>query len=207
MNRNILEENIYYYENVIEDTKSLIKKIEDLDEHLTEKSGLSKWADWTAYQSDYAFGKQKMIREELFDLTNTIDIESEKVYKVLYDAIYSVSKDYESMHPGLDIGMLCPMSISKYFVGSMMGPHVDCHDDDKGKTISVVLYLNDDYTGGELNFQNQNIKIKPSAGSIAVFPSRSPYFHESLPVLSGEKYMTPGFWENRVHYQNLVANQ
>lgn len=206
MKRNILEENIYYYENVIEDTDSLIKKIEELDEFVTEKSGISKWADWNAYQSDYAFGKQKMIRTELFDLKNDVDKESEKIYKTLYNAIYLVSKDYESMHLGLDIGILCPMSISKYFVGSMMGPHVDCHDDDKGKTISVVLYLNDDYTGGELNFKDQSIKIKPTAGSIAVFPSRSPYFHESLPILTGEKYMTPGFWENRVNYQTIVAN-
>ena len=68
------------------------------------------------------------------------------------------------------------------------------------------MYLNDDYTGGELNFKDQGIKIKPSAGSIAVFPSRSPYFHESLPVLSGEKYMTPGFWENRDIYQTILAD-
>ena len=206
MKRNILEKNIYYYENAVKDPDIIIQNIEKLDEFLTEKTGISKWTDWTAYQSDYSFGKQKMIRTEFFNLNNDIDKECEKIYQTLYDAIESVSKDYESMHPGLDIGMLCPMSISKYFVGSMMGPHVDCHDDDKGKTISVVLYLNDDYTGGELNFKDQGIKIKPSAGSIAVFPSRSPYFHESLPVLSGEKYMTPGFWENRDIYQTILAD-
>ncbi len=203
MKRNILEENIFYYEDVIEDTDSLIKKIEELDHLLTDKTGISKWSDWTAYQSDYSFGKQKMIREEFFDYSNEVDVECQKIYKTLYDAIYLASKDYEEMHPGLDIGELCPMSISKYFVGSSMGPHVDCHDDDPGKTVSVVLYLNDNYTGGELNFKDQNILIKPSAGSIAVFPSRKPYFHESKEVLSGEKYMTPGFWENRVYYQSL----
>jgi len=75
-----------------------------------------------------------------------------------------------------------------------MGPHVDSYEDDTKQVLSIVLYLNDDYTGGELYFKNQDIKIKPEAGSLIAFPSTDPYFHESLTVTSGIKYISPGFW-------------
>lgn len=201
MKKTILEKNIFYYENVIENPDILLNKIEETDHLLTEQTGISKWMDWTAYQSDYAFGKQKMIREHFFNINHEAYNECRNIERQLKEGILAVSKDYESMHPGLDIGMLCPMSISKYFVGSQMGKHTDTHDDDQGKTISVVLYLNQDYTGGEIEFEDQKIIVKPTAGSIVVFPSRKPYFHASKPVLSGQKYIVPGFWENRVNLQ------
>jgi len=75
-----------------------------------------------------------------------------------------------------------------------MGPHVDDYGNGDDPNISVVLYLNDDYVGGELFFREQGVKIKPEAGSIVIFPSVEPYYHESLPVESGIKYMAPGFW-------------
>ncbi|NBP55847.1 hypothetical protein EBU71_04800, partial [bacterium] len=79
--------------------------------------------------------------------------------------------------------------------GKSMGPHVDNYNDDPRKTISVVLYLNDSYVGGELNFPEQDIMIKPEAGSLIIFPSTKPYYHESKTIENGVKYMTPGFWE------------
>jgi predicted 2-oxoglutarate/Fe(II)-dependent dioxygenase YbiX len=204
--KNILEKNIYYYENVIEDPDRLIKDIERIDGALTEETGISKWSDWSAYQSDYLFGKQKMIREDFFNKDHEAYIECRDIQKKLIDAIFYSSKDYESSHPGLNIGMLCPISISKYSVGGEMGKHTDTYDDDKSRTISVVLYLNDDYTGGEIEFEDQGIFIKPTAGSIIVFPSSKPYFHASKPVLSGEKYIVPGFWDNRLKPREESSN-
>lgn len=206
MKRNILEKHVYYYENVIKNPKELLEKIEATDHLLGEDTGISKWADWTAYQSTYSFGKQKMIREHLFNKAHPAYNECREIEKEITDSIIAVSKDYESMHPGLDIGMLCPLSISKYFVGSMMGKHTDTHDDDEGKTVSVVLYLNDDYTGGEIELPDHDIVVKPTPGSIVVFPSRKPYFHQSNTIISGEKYIVPGFWENRVKFQTGWTN-
>jgi predicted 2-oxoglutarate/Fe(II)-dependent dioxygenase YbiX len=204
--KNILEKNVHYYQNVIQDPEKLINDIEKIDHLLTEETGISKWSDWTAYQSTYAFGKQKMIREHFFNKDHEAYSQCRDIEKQITNAILYASKDYESLHVGLDIGILCPMSISKYFVGSQMGKHTDTHDNDEGKTISVVLYLNDDYTGGEIEFEDQGILVKPTAGSIMVFPSRKPYFHASKPVLSGEKYIVPGFWENRVKFQTGWQN-
>jgi len=54
--------------------------------------------------------------------------------------------------------------------------------------ISCILYLNDDYVGGEIEFPHFNVKIKPQAGMFLMFPSNFAYAHTAKPVLQGTKY-------------------
>jgi predicted 2-oxoglutarate/Fe(II)-dependent dioxygenase YbiX len=56
------------------------------------------------------------------------------------------------------------------------------------RAISAVVYLNDDYEGGELEFPHFNVKIKPEAGMLILFPSNYAYAHVAHPVTSGTKY-------------------
>jgi hypothetical protein len=62
---------------------------------------------------------------------------------------------------------------------------VRAHDRD----FSVLLYLNDEYEGGELEFTAFNYKIKPKAGMLIGFPSDHRYLHAALPTLSGTRYV------------------
>jgi hypothetical protein len=55
-------------------------------------------------------------------------------------------------------------------------------------TVSIVVYLNDDYDGGELWFPRFDLSFKPKAGDIAVFPSTYIYEHASQDMISGTKY-------------------
>ena len=48
---------------------------------------------------------------------------------------------------------------------------------------SFSLYLNDDFEGGELEFGNVPIKIKPKAGMLAVIPGGDKYKHRVNKVL------------------------
>jgi predicted 2-oxoglutarate/Fe(II)-dependent dioxygenase YbiX len=57
-----------------------------------------------------------------------------------------------------------------------------------GRSISAICYLNDDYEGGEIEFTNFGIKIKPEAGTLILFPSSYPYAHIAHPVTKGTKY-------------------
>lgn len=71
------------------------------------------------------------------------------------------------------------------------GQHYGAHHDGltgTGRCISPILYLNDNYEGGDIEFVNYNIKIKPEAGMFLVFPSSFPYRHIAHPVSSGTKY-------------------
>ena len=63
------------------------------------------------------------------------------------------------------------------------------------RNISSVLYLNDTYTGGEIEFPNLSIKMKPKPGTLIAFPSKGKLFeHQVAKVITGRKWMTPSFW-------------
>lgn len=49
--------------------------------------------------------------------------------------------------------------------------------------VSFSLYLNDDFEGGELEFGNLPIKVKPKAGMLAVIPGGEKYKHRVNKVL------------------------
>jgi predicted 2-oxoglutarate/Fe(II)-dependent dioxygenase YbiX len=184
-------EKISYYKNVIDNPDSLIKLIEDSDLNFTKETSIPKWEDWSASGDiPYTFGYQKRFTKEI---TKEDSKESQEINDILKNAIINSSNDYAKYY-NIEIGSLMPLSISKYSTGKSMGPHVDDYEDGDNPNISVVLYLNDNYEGGEINFPEQQITIKPEAGSIVIFPSVKPYYHQSLPVLSGIKYMSPGFW-------------
>ena len=65
--------------------------------------------------------------------------------------------------------------------------------------ISFSLYLNDDFEGGELEFGNLPIKIKPKAGMLAAIPGGDKYKHRVTKVLGpnsrhtlyGNSYVDP----------------
>ena len=62
------------------------------------------------------------------------------------------------------------------------GPAYNC-------TVSAVIYINDDYEGGEIKFPRlDNFVHTPKVGDIAIFPSNYIYEHASLPMKSGTKY-------------------
>jgi hypothetical protein len=68
--------------------------------------------------------------------------------------------------------------------------------------ITCLIYLNDDYEGGDLMFrvydetkdQYDAFSYKPKAGDIIIFPSAEPYFHGVSLVTSGRKMFTRSFW-------------
>jgi len=53
---------------------------------------------------------------------------------------------------------------------------------------SLLLYLDDDYEGGELIFPNFAFRLRPRAGMLAAFPSDCRYLHGAMPVLSGVRH-------------------
>jgi predicted 2-oxoglutarate/Fe(II)-dependent dioxygenase YbiX len=57
------------------------------------------------------------------------------------------------------------------------------------RDISVLLYLNDAFTGGSLYFPNQNYTLKPKPGLLVAFPSHHGFVHEAQPTESGLRYV------------------
>jgi predicted 2-oxoglutarate/Fe(II)-dependent dioxygenase YbiX len=86
------------------------------------------------------------------------------------------------------------INLSKYIEGKAMGSHIDSTPDQQEKAaMTAILYLNDDYEGGELFFREQKIKLKPKAGTVVIFPSYIPFYHQSFTITKGVKYIVAVF--------------
>lgn len=189
-NLSIFAEKIFYYENVIPDTTNLIYLIESTNSGLSENSLISKWETWSASDGDDVFGMKKRTNKNEFN-------NADQAVKDIYTLIDSKLDEYGSLYANslsIPLGQKMPISISKYFLNAYMGPHTDSSLNPTTEHVSAVLYLNDNYSGGEINFPGQGVKIKPKAGSLVIFPSIPPFYHESLKILNGIKYMSPAFW-------------
>lgn len=78
-------------------------------------------------------------------------------------------------------------ALLKYKDSEQYRSHYD-GDTSIARVISAVCYLNNDYDGGEIEFVNFGIKIKPEPGMLILFPSNFAYRHIAYPVTNGTKY-------------------
>jgi len=77
----------------------------------------------------------------------------------------------------------------RYQAGDFFKPHRDTHfmrSRDERSLLSVVVYLNDDFVGGQTDFPEAQKQVAPKPGRAAVFGHRM--LHESMPIASGVKY-------------------
>ena len=97
------------------------------------------------------------------------------------------------------------LQYAKYEVGQEYAPHYDAFDIDeikkcgrkKQRVITNIIYLNDEFTGGETYFPELDISIKPEAGMMISFENcmaettyLNPFsLHQSKPILSGKKHI------------------
>lgn len=112
--------------------------------------------------------------------------------------LYSIhSKIFNKVRPCVDdYGNYWGVGIRSYEAFNFVkyegaGTHFKIHADHGPTyvtTVSIVVYLNDDYLGGELWFPRFNLTIKPQAGDIVVFPSTYIYEHASQDMIEGTKY-------------------
>lgn len=103
---------------------------------------------------------------------------------------------YKQKCPHFEYTTVQDISILKY---EKLG-HYDWHTDHAAaipRTISSILFLNNDYVGGELMFENQITKekttIKPQPGRFIMWPSNFMYPHTVAPVLHGIRYTVVGW--------------
>ena len=82
----------------------------------------------------------------------------------------------------------------RYEEGNMFHNHIDDHPQFP-RVVSLSVFLNDDFEGGELEFKEFNIKIKPVAGEIVVFSSGFPYMHQVHPTSKGTRYAVVKWYE------------
>jgi len=83
--------------------------------------------------------------------------------------------------------------IQRQYPGSELQVH---YDQGSNPTLqkAVLIYLNDDYNGGELFFPDHNFSIKPPARSLITFPGTKDYLHGVKILLDGpDRFVLPYF--------------
>lgn len=83
-------------------------------------------------------------------------------------------------------------SILRYQKDQHFAEHTDDHPE-RLRRFSTVYYMNDNYSGGELEFPRFGLKIKPEANSMLIFPSNHVYNHIVHPVSDGVRYAVASF--------------
>ena len=84
------------------------------------------------------------------------------------------------------------------------GPAYDMHCRASGnRTHTLMVYLNDDFAGGETNFPNLNKMVKPEKGKAIWWKNMhedqvlTDTLHEGVPVKSGKKYIVTSWWREK----------
>lgn len=87
-----------------------------------------------------------------------------------------------------------PMAtIQRHYPGSKLEEHVDA-ENDPNLAYASVIYLNDDFNGGELYFPNKNVELKPVTKRLMLFDTSSDFRHGVRTVLPGPtRYAMAGF--------------
>lgn len=84
--------------------------------------------------------------------------------------------------------------------GSILGPHRDNHKGAEHLFRSGVLYLNEDFDGGYLNFPDMDITIKPKKLSLVIFDSKE--VHRITEVSSGVRIAMP-IWATNIKEKEI----
>jgi len=197
MKKTELAPGIISYENVI-DQEIFNNLVNDIEEGLS-----SAKIEWGSAMVKSGVGEK---------IETTIDTESRDTQTIVVPYSEIEKNDYSSLNAAfytslsnLFLENLIPIendykkhfnissiwhdsySILKYGVGQKFVDHIDDHPDFH-RRISTLYYINDDYSGGEINFPRFNLSFKPKANQMIIFPSTYVYNHSVSPVIKGTRY-------------------
>lgn len=191
-----LTEDIWFYKNVHPNISELLKNIQ----------GQNSWWDYTNGLNPDGSECHSGIRGSATNLWPDTDN-----YAKVIDIFKNVFEDYvEQNRERLSLNIASPVEdnidvkqmpertwieqknilVRKYTAGSFMLPH-----DDGGvgvvPSFTALLWFNEDFEGGELEFPDLNLILKPEAGSVLVFPSILQHGVKTL--ISGERFVTSAY--------------
>jgi predicted 2-oxoglutarate/Fe(II)-dependent dioxygenase YbiX len=68
--------------------------------------------------------------------------------------------------------------------------------------LASVIYLNDDYEGGEIYFPDQGMSIKPKHGQLIAFPGA--WWHGVTAVSNGLRYTSPAWYSRDPRHEARI---
>jgi hypothetical protein len=115
-----------------------------------------------------------------------------------------IRQEYKPEEIYSDSIMLC-----RWDVGKQLTPHIDNQDTHEYSTpwrnYSSLVYLNNDYEGGEIFFPRLNLSLKPAAGMLVIFSSGAEHEHGVKEVTAGRRYTMPSWYTTDESRKNELA--
>lgn len=196
-----------YYKNIIKDPELIIKKIENLE--VKRKEMLNYFSEhvkpWVAW--DYGDEKNKTVfcwqkfipKPEDINKSDIFYNDQLEISQALFGSLESGLNHYFELYPYAKKNIKSrekTMHILKYEKSG----HLPAHSDHgiSSRVLSALLYLNDDYVGGEITFPHIGFSKKPEAGSLIFFPANYVFVHEVNAVTEGTRYALPNWYHNRL---------
>jgi predicted 2-oxoglutarate/Fe(II)-dependent dioxygenase YbiX len=91
--------------------------------------------------------------------------------------------------------------ISRYEKGAGVNDHQDTGPYNTTRVVTFIVYLNDDFQGGQIVFPRVGTQYKPCRGDLLVFLSE--HIHRVETVMHGKRYCVIWFGEVRVDFAQL----
>jgi len=87
------------------------------------------------------------------------------------------------------------VSIARWDTGDKLDLHVDDLGTTKTNHMATLIYINNDFEGGEIIFPTHNFIYKPEKGDLIMFPGNYYYPHEVATITSGTRFSLPMWFE------------
>lgn len=181
---------IAIFKNFYKDSDKITEEIEKIvlnNDHGIKFEKAREYNTVTLQDTDQSIAQRDCMNLIInrYYLKNTFFMELGK--KIQSNLWYALASYFKTLDIKLKLYSFEPIALLKYSGGQKHGKHYDGPTSSK-RGVSAILYLNDNYEGGEIEFPYHNIKIKPEAGMLLLFPPNYAYAHIAHPVTSGTKY-------------------
>lgn len=134
----------------------------------------------------------RLDRQRITEFVPKAELEYE-IHRVLQGAC----RDVIAPHYGRALEWMSYPGVLKYRPGGEYKSHADSEQWDVAsrrwvrtmdRDYSMLLYINGDFEGGTLYFNNFDVRLAPAPGMLVVFPSDHRYMHAAEPITAGERY-------------------
>lgn len=119
----------------------------------------------------------------------------------LYDLCAKVGNSIIEMYSLTDPIYSDLFQVVRWYPGMEQPPHADdmtnvehANEFFHHRKFGAIIYLNDNYSGGETYYPQHNASIKPEAGKLAVHPGDPNHLHGVTKVEDGMRYTIASFW-------------
>lgn len=145
---------------------------------------------------------ENLVAEGKFEITKgwkdkNYNLDGHPVFKeIMKKMSYVLDKSDSSLE---QTGMV---TLQRMQEGVELKAHTDQHTDPSIR-YATILYLNDDYVGGELFFVNKDLRLRPKPGTLVIFPGTDEFNHGVTHVEKGPiRYVIVGFIKVKNFYLN-----